>query len=142
MPGGGNKSCSVIRGKGGFEMNRIKGFCCNYTLSVEPDALKSEGLIPENVEIERLPCTGRLEVSELLDSFTQGVSAVFVVGCQLDKCHNLSGSRRASKRVSQAKKILEELEMDPGLVEMFFADRGETEPVVQAARLMSERTAG
>jgi len=123
-------------------MNRIKGFCCNYTLSVEPDALKSEGLIPENVEIERLPCTGRLEVSELLDSFTQGVSAVFVVGCQLDKCHNLSGSYRASKRVKYAKKILEELDINPDCVEMFFAGRGETEPVVEAARIMASRVEG
>ncbi len=117
----------------------IKGFCCNYTLSVEPEALRSEGLIPEDVEIERLPCTGRLEVPEILDSFSEGAEAVFVVGCQLDKCHNLSGSRRASKRVGQARKILEELDMDPALVEMFYAGRGETEPVVEAARLMAAR---
>ncbi len=123
-------------------MSRIKAICCNYTLSVEPDALKSAGLVPEDVEFERLPCTGRLEVPELLDAFTQGAAAVFVVGCELDKCHNLSGSRRASKRVAQAKKILEELDMDPGLVEMFFAGRGETEPVVEAARLMAARAAG
>ncbi len=120
-------------------MSRIKGFCCNYTLSVEPEALKGEGLIPEDVDLERIPCTGRLEVPELLDAFTQGASAVFVVGCQIDKCHNLSGSRRASKRVAQVKKILEELDMDPGLVEMFFAGRGETEPVVEAARIMASR---
>ncbi len=120
-------------------MSNIKGFCCNYTLSVDLDALKKEGLVPEGLEIERLPCTGRLEVPELLDAFTEGADAVFVVGCQVDKCHNLSGSYRASKRVKYAKKILEELDMDPGRVEMFFADRGETEPVVEAARVMSER---
>ncbi len=123
-------------------MSMIKAICCNYTLSVEPEALKSEGLVPEDVEFERLPCTGRLEVPHLLDAFTAGASAVFVVGCELDKCHNLSGSRRASRRVAQAKKILEELDMDPGLVEMFFAGRGETEPVVEAARIMSARAAG
>ena len=123
-------------------MSRIKGFCCNYTLSVEPEALKSEGLIPEDAVIERLPCTGRLEVSQLLDSFTEGCGAVFVVGCQLDKCHNISGSRRASRRVVQAKKILDELDMDPSLIEMFFADRGETEPVVEAAGLMAARASG
>ncbi len=120
-------------------MSNIKGFCCNYTLSVDLDALKTEGLVPEGLEIERLPCTGRLEVPELLDAFTEGAEAVFVVGCQVDKCHNLSGSYRASKRVKYAKKILEELDMDPGRVEMFFADRGETEPIVEAARVMSER---
>ncbi len=122
-------------------MSSIKAICCNYTLGVEPDALQDEGLIPEDVEFERIPCTGRLEVPDLLDAFTEGASAVFVVGCKIDQCHNLSGSRRASRRVAHAKKILEELDMDPGLLEMFFAGRGETEPVVEAARLMASRAA-
>ncbi len=120
-------------------MSRIKGFCCNYTLSVEPAALVEEGLVSDDVELERLPCTGRLEVPDILDAFTNGASAVFVVGCQIDKCHNLSGSRRAAKRVEQVKKILGELDMDQGLVEMFFAGRGETEPIVEAARQMASR---
>ncbi len=120
-------------------MSRIKGFCCNYTLSVDIEALKKEGLVPEDLEIERLPCTGRLEVPEILDAFTEGADAVFVVGCQVDKCHNLSGSYRASKRVKYAKKILEELDVNPDCVEMFFAGRGETEPVVEAARTMASR---
>ena len=123
-------------------MSKIKGFCCNYTLSVDVDALKEEGLVPKELEIERLPCTGRLEVPELLDAFSEGAEAVFVVGCQLDKCHNLSGSYRASKRVKYAKKILEELDINPDCVEMFFAGRGETEPVVEAARIMASRVEG
>jgi len=120
-------------------MARIKGFCCNYTLSVDVETLKEEGLVPPDLVIERLPCTGRLEVPEMLDAFTDGAEAVFVVGCEMDKCHNLSGSARASKRVAHVKKIIEELDMDPGLVEMFFAGRGESEPVVEAARLMNSR---
>ncbi len=123
-------------------MSKIKGFCCNYTLSVDIEALIKEGLVPEDLEIERLPCTGRLEVPQLLDAFSDGAEAVFVVGCQLDKCHNLSGSYRASKRVKYAKRILEELDIDPDRVEMFFAGRGETEPVVEAARIMASRSKG
>ena len=120
-------------------MSKIKGFCCNYTISVEPETLLEEGIVPKGLEIERLPCTGRLEVPDILDAFSQGAEAVFVVGCNVDKCHNLSGSYRASKRVAYAKRILEELDMDPGLVDMFFADRGQTEPVVEAARTMAKR---
>ena len=123
-------------------MSKIKGFCCNYTISVDVDALKKGGLVPEGLEIERLPCTGRLEVPQILDSFTEGADAVFVVGCQMDKCHNLSGSYRASKRVKYAKEILKELDINPELVEMFFAKRGQSEPVVKAARLMESRTKG
>ncbi len=118
---------------------KIKGFCCNYTASVSVDALKEAGLVPENFEMERLPCSGRLEVPQLLEAFEQGADAVFVAGCMIDECHNLSGSRRASKRVGQAKKIIQELGIDQGLVEMFFVGRGETGPVVDAVREMASR---
>ncbi len=118
---------------------RIKGFCCNYTASVSVEALKEAGLVPEDFEMERLPCSGRLEVPQLLEAFEQGADAVFVAGCMIDECHNLSGSRRASKRVGQARKIIEELGMDKGLVEMFFVGRGETGPVVEAVREMASR---
>ncbi len=118
---------------------KIKGFCCNYTASVSVDALKEAGLVPEDFEMERLPCSGRLEVPQLLEAFEQGADAVFVAGCMIDDCHNLSGSRRASKRVGQAKKIIQELGMDQSLVEMFFVGRGETGPVVEAVREMISR---
>ncbi len=120
-------------------MTRVKGFCCNYTIGVDVDALVKEGMVPKGLEIERLPCSGRLEVEQLLDAFTQGADAVFVVGCEPETCHNLTGSRRAAKRVLACKKIISELGMDQGLVEMFFAGRGETEPVIKAARTMAER---
>jgi F420-non-reducing hydrogenase iron-sulfur subunit len=118
---------------------KIKGFCCNYTASVGVDALKEAGLVPEDFEMERLPCSGRLDVPQLLEAFEQGADAVFVAGCMIDECHNLSGSRRASKRVGQAKKIIQELGIDQGLVEMFFVGRGETGPVVDAVREMASR---
>ncbi|HID97735.1 MAG TPA: hydrogenase iron-sulfur subunit [Thermodesulfobacteriaceae bacterium] len=121
---------------------KIIAFCCNYTASVDADALKAAGLVSENFELVRLPCTGRLEVVQILDALDNGAEAVFVTGCLVDECHNLTGSRRASKRVQYVKGILEELDIDPGRVEMFFAGRGETEPVVEAAREMKGRVTG
>lgn len=118
---------------------KITGFCCNYTVTVDEETLKAEGLVPEGLEIRRLPCTGRVEVAELIDAFTDGADAVFVAGCARDKCHNMAGSIRAEKRVGYAKKLLAELDMDPGLVEMFFSGRGESGPVVNAARTMAAR---
>jgi coenzyme F420-reducing hydrogenase delta subunit len=117
----------------------IVGFCCNYTLSASEEAMKEAGFLPEGVRIERLPCTGRLELTALLDAFVKGADAVFVAGCPEGGCHNISGSRMAAKRVKKAREILKELDMDPGLVEMFFVSRGESGPVVDAAREMVSR---
>lgn len=121
---------------------RIVGFCCNYTLSASEEAIKEAGFLPDGVKIERLPCTGRLELTAILDAFGAGVDAVFVAGCPVDGCHNLGGSRAAAKRVKKAKEILKELDMDPDRIEMFFVPRGESGPVVDAAREMVGRVRG
>ncbi len=117
----------------------IVGFCCNYTASVPAEVLIEAGLIPESVELRHLPCTGKLEVKAILDAFSEGAKGVFVAGCRVDECHNLSGSQRASKRVAYAKTLLEELDMDPGRVEMVFVPRGEAEPIVEITREMKAR---
>ncbi len=118
---------------------QIVGFCCNYTASVPAEVLIEAGLIPENVELRRLPCTGKLEVRAILDAFTQGAQGVFVAGCRVDECHNLSGSNRASKRVAYARDLLKELDLDPGRLEMVFVPRGEAEPIVEITREMERR---
>ena len=117
----------------------IVGFCCNYTLSASEEAMKDAGFLPDGVRMERLPCTGRLELAALLDAFGAGADAVFVAGCPEGGCHNISGSRMAAKRVRKAREILKELDMDPDLVEMFFVPRGESGPVADAAREMARR---
>ncbi len=121
-------------------MAKIIGFCCNYTAQVPVDVLEKEGVIGGGVELRRLPCTGRLEVPMLLDAFGEGADAVFVAGCKIDTCHNKTGSLRASKRVRYAKGLIEELGIDPELLEMFFADRGSTGDVVEAIKEMEKRT--
>ena len=103
------------------QIGRIAAFCCNYTASVATDTLREAGLIPESLDVKKLPCTGRIEVRVLLDAFEQGAEAVFVAGCRADECHNLSGSRRAEKRVGYTKKLLKELGIDPDRIEMFFS---------------------
>ena len=121
------------------QLGRIAAFCCNYTASVATDTLRAAGLIPESLDVKKLPCTGRIEVRALLDAFEQGAEAVFVAGCSVDECHNLSGSKRAKKRVGYTKKLLKELDIDPGRIEMFFVHCGETQPIVEAVREMTAR---
>ena len=121
------------------QTGKIAAFCCNYTASVATDTLREAGLITESLDIKKLPCTGRIEVHALLDAFEQGSEAVFVAGCRADECHNLSGSRRAEKRVGYTKKLLKELNIDPGRIEMFFVRCGETQPIVEAVREMTKR---
>lgn len=120
-------------------MPNIVGFCCNYTIDIDAETLKKNGLLDENVKIKKIACSGKLEVNEILDEFTNGAEAVFVAGCKEGTCHNLKGSNSAEKRVGYVKEILSELDMDPQLVEMFYVPRKETEPVLYAIKEMQRR---
>ena len=90
----------------------IQAYCCHYT-SQQSCAEDGGGLthdgFPATVTINRLPCSGKLQVSALLAAFENGADGVYVVGCPKDTCHNVMGSQRAAKKVLAVKKALAEL---------------------------------
>lgn len=123
----------------------IQAFCCHYT-SQQTCAEGSEGLkedgLPENVILNRLVCTGKLQVSALLKAFENGADGVFVVGCPEDTCHNIMGSQRAAKRVQAVKQALKELDVEPERIEMYHLERGFHPEFVDAAQEMDKRVKG
>lgn len=123
----------------------IQAFCCHYTsqqaCTEGPEELRSDGL-PETVTINRLVCTGKLQVSTLLKAFEDGADAVYVVGCPEDKCHNLMGSQRAAKRVAAVKKVLAELGVEPERIAMYHLERGFHPEFIKAAQEMDKRIKG
>lgn len=121
---------------------KIQAFCCHYT-SQQTIAEGKEGLaadgFPKSVTINRLPCSGKLEVSTLLAAFEKGADGVYVVGCPEDQCHNLMGSQRAAKRVAAVKKALAELGVEQERIEMFHLERGFHPEFVKAALEMDKK---
>lgn len=119
----------------------IQAFVCHYTsqqsLAVGTEQLQIDGL-PVGVTLNRLVCTGKLQVSTLLKAFEEGADAVYVVGCPVDKCHNRQGSLRAAKRIVAVKKALVELGVEPERAEMFHAPRGLHPEFVEAAQQMHQ----
>jgi F420-non-reducing hydrogenase iron-sulfur subunit len=121
----------------------IRAYCCHYTSQQScaeggPAGLKTEGF-PGNITINRLVCTGKLQVSTLLKAFEDGADGVYVVGCPEDKCHNIMGSQRAAKRVGAVKKALTELAVEPERIEMFHLERGLHPEFITVAREMNKR---
>jgi F420-non-reducing hydrogenase iron-sulfur subunit len=62
---------------------------------------------PANVNIIRVPCTGKVDLIHILRAFEKGADGVYAVGCLEGDCHFNSGNLRARKRVEQAAKILD-----------------------------------
>ncbi len=120
----------------------IRLFSCHYTsqqsCAGEGNELKSLGF-PKNVQLSRVPCTGKLQETTLLKAFEDGADAVYVVGCPADSCHNVKGSQRAAKRVAAVKKALGEIDVEPERVEMFHLSRGLHPEFVDAAVEMNKR---
>lgn len=119
----------------------ITVFCCHYTSQQScaegAEILHREGF-PENITINRLVCSGKLQVSMLLAAFEEGADAVYVVGCPIGQCHNLMGSQRADKRVGAVKKALAELSVEPERIEMFHLARGLHPEFIEVAKKMNK----
>ena len=54
-----------------------------------------------------------------MTAFEHGIDGVMVAGCLEGGCHFLEGNLRARKRVERAKKLLEEIGLEPERLEMF-----------------------
>ena len=120
----------------------IQLFSCHYTSqqSCAEEGTELQKLdFPKNVKLNRVPCTGKLQIVTLLKAFENGADAVYVVGCPVDACHNVKGSERAAKRVEAVKDAMSELGVEADRVEMYHMERGLHPEFVDAAREMNER---
>ncbi|OAQ20877.1 hydrogenase iron-sulfur subunit [Thermosulfurimonas dismutans] len=99
---------------------KIGILCCHYTNTSDEEDFKG---LPADVIMKRFPCSGHIEVADILKTFEEGAEAVLVAGCEKDSCHNISGSVRAEKRVLGARKILEEIGLSGERVRMAFVPR-------------------
>ena len=74
---------------------------------------------PPNIHIVRLPCSGRIDVATILETFLDGADGVYVAGCLDGDCHFIRGNFHAKVRVADAKRCLAEIGMEPERLEMF-----------------------
>ncbi len=120
-------------------------FSCHYTSqqSCADDGKKLQELgFPESINVVRVPCTGKIQVTTMLKAFEDGADGVYVVGCPVEGCHNVKGSLRAAKRVGAVREALVELDVDEGRVEMYHLDRGLHPEFVSVGVEMDERIRG
>jgi coenzyme F420-reducing hydrogenase delta subunit len=95
-------------------------FACHYCAYAAADLAGGMRLqYPPTIRIIKLPCTGKLEVIHLLKAIEAGADGVYAAGCLEGECHYLKGNLWARRRVEHAKRLLEEVGIEPGRVEMY-----------------------
>ena len=88
----------------------IVAFCCHYCAYTAADMAGSKRIsYPSNVKIIRVPCTGKVDAIHIMKALEKGADGVYVAGCLEGDCHFKTGNTRASHRVVQVQKILEDL---------------------------------
>jgi F420-non-reducing hydrogenase iron-sulfur subunit len=97
----------------------IVAFCCNYCAYAAADLAGALRLqYPPNIKIIRLPCTGRLDILEVLHTFERGADGVLVAGCLEGECHFKTGNLNARRRVEYIQQLLAQIGLDSRRIQM------------------------
>jgi coenzyme F420-reducing hydrogenase delta subunit len=94
---------------------------------------------PSNINIIKLPCTGKVDLIHLLRAMEKGADGAYVVGCMEGSCQFTSGNIRARKRVEQAQQILEGIGIGGERVQMYNLSSSEAPRFVEVATEMTEK---
>ena len=98
---------------------KIVAFCCEqsgYPAADMAGTLKLKP--PENVEMVRVPCAGRIETIYLLKALENGADGVLIFGCYEENCQYLRGNLRAKSRLSYARQMLERIGLEKERLEI------------------------
>ena len=96
---------------------RIVSFCCHYCSYGAADlAGTSKMPYPINVEIIRVPCSGRVDPLHVIEALREGADGVMVTGCLKDQCHFVTGNYHAEKRMQKLAKDLEDIGLGGRLI--------------------------
>jgi len=123
----------------GFEPE-LTAFTCIYCGSMAADSAGALRLAyPANVKLFRFTCTGKVDVEYILKAFEEGADAVYVVACSIGNCHHVHGNVRATRRLDYARKLLEQVGIEPERLGIFYMSGSQAHAFAAAATEMTER---
>ena len=76
--------------------------------------------LPPQFKTFELPCTGGVNEVLLMQSLSNGVGGVVVLGCRRENCKHLDGNLKAERKVARVKQLLSEVGAEERFVEMVF----------------------
>jgi len=119
---------------------RIVAFCCNWCSYAGADlAGTSRRQMPPNVRVIRVNCTGRIDISFILDALYQGADGVLISGCHPGDCHYTSGNLKMRSRFALLENLLEEAGFEVERVHLQWASAAEGDVFAEGITHMVER---
>ena len=116
-----------------FKPNII-GFLCNWcAYSGADSAARAEMQIPENINIVRVMCSGRIGPQFVLQAFKEGADGVLILGCHPGDCHYKEGNFNALRWYALLKETLEQFGIEENRLVLDWVSAGEGDKFVRIA---------
>jgi len=118
---------------------RIIGFLCHWCSYTAADvAGQSRITYPPNVSVIRVPCSGRVEPSFVMDALAQGADGVLICGCHPGDCHYLEGNYKAAARHALLERTLADLGIERERVQLSWVSASEPKRFGEVVTQMTE----
>lgn len=119
---------------------KIIAYCCRYCSYAAADLAGVLRLsYPAETRIVQIPCTGRLDMLEVLHTFEHGADGVMVAGCLEGDCHFQEGNLNARRRVEHIKQLMLQIGLEPERIEMFNLSSAMARQFADAATSMTQQ---
>jgi len=119
------------------DKDSVIAYCCNqcgYNAADLAGTAKMQ--YSAEVKIIRIPCSGRVTLSQMLYPFTKGAKGVMIGACLEGTCHYIDGNIKEKEKVELAKKILDLMGIGGEKLELYNISSAEGGKFVESAERM------
>ncbi|MBN1551715.1 hydrogenase iron-sulfur subunit [bacterium] len=90
--------------------NKMKVYCCEGSTRLLVDRFIADAKTPElPFDLQVLPCSGNIQIVELLTDVNKGYKRILVCTCHDENCLHLMGNQHAGKRVRYVNQMISSL---------------------------------
>jgi heterodisulfide reductase subunit A-like polyferredoxin/coenzyme F420-reducing hydrogenase delta subunit len=122
-----------------IEQGDILALLCKWSAYNATDrAAYDKHMYPENVKIIRIPCSGAIDPSHVMDALHKGAKGVLIGGCYPHSCHYANGNFRAKAREQVLKMNLTLMGFNKNTVRLEWIGKDEGQKFVEIVKEMNE----
>ncbi len=114
---------------------KIAAFLCRWCAYAGADLAGTNRVAyPPNIIPIRVPCSGRVEPSWVIEALRTGADAVLIGGCHPGDCHYVSGNYKTRRRMALLRNVLRELGVEPARIKLTWVSATEGMRFAQVVR--------
>ncbi|MDH7576347.1 MAG: hydrogenase iron-sulfur subunit [Bacillota bacterium] len=102
-------------------------------------AQQLESQVQNDLQIVRVPCSGKIDVIYILKALERGADGVILLVCHRDNCKYVWGNERAEKRKEQVRKLLNDIGLEGDRVEIVHVAANQGNQFNTAVKAMAEK---